>query len=66
MEGGKLFVHLGPNPVELVPKSRTRFAATGMPGVEFSFLPGENARSRTLILGQMGFDTAAWRMEEGK
>lgn len=66
MEGGKLFVHLGPTPVELVPKSRTRFAATGMPGVEFSFLPGEDARSRALILGQMGFDTAAWRMEEGK
>jgi predicted alpha/beta superfamily hydrolase len=66
MEGGKLFVHLGPSPVELVPISRTRFAATGFRGMEFSFLPGENARSRALILGQMGFDSAAWRMEEGK
>ena len=64
MEGGRLFVHLGPSPVELVPVSRTRFAATGFPGMEFSFLPGEKAQSRALILGQMGFDTAAWRMEE--
>jgi hypothetical protein len=52
--------------VELVPVSRTRFAATGMPGVEFSFLPGEQAQSQALILGQMGFDTAAWRMEDAK
>ena len=66
MESGKLLVHLGPSPVELVPTSRTRFAATGFPGMEFSFLPGENAQSRALILGQMGFDSAAWRMEEGK
>lgn len=66
MEKGKLFVHLGPNPVELVPVSRTRFEMAGTPGLEFSFLPGEQAQARALILRQMGFDSAAWRMEEGK
>jgi predicted alpha/beta superfamily hydrolase len=65
-EGGKLFARLGPSRAELVPSGETRFIAPAIPGWEFSFLPGDDTRSPVLILRQMGFDMAAWKMAQAQ
>ena len=61
-EGGQLWVYLGPDPAELLPVSDTRFTAKGIPGMEFSFIPDESGQAEILLITQMGFDIAAWRM----